>query len=49
MARPQQSISVKGYASQHCNIPRTYGPGKKNLQFTNNIKSEVEVEEYRNF
>ena len=29
MARPQQSIIVKAYASQHCNSPRTYGPGKK--------------------
>ena len=29
MDRPQQSIIFKAYASQHCNSPRTYGPGKK--------------------
>ena len=29
VARPQQSTTVKAYASQNCNIPRTYRPGKK--------------------
>ena len=29
MAIPQQSTIVKFSAPQHCNIPRTSGPGKK--------------------
>ena len=44
MARPQQSTIVKAPASQNCNSPRTYAPGKKNLQSTKNVKPEVEIE-----
>ena len=45
MARPQQSTIFKSSSSQHCNIPRTYGPGKKKIQSKKHVKSEVEIEE----
>ena len=49
MAKPQQSKIVKASASQNWNSPRTYGPGKKKPPIYKAYKSEVEVEEYRNF
>ena len=45
MARPQQPTIFKASAYQNCNIPRTYGPGKKNLQPTKYAKSEGGFEE----
>ena len=38
MTRPQKSTMVKASASQHCNNPRTYVPGNKNLQSTKHVK-----------
>ena len=49
MARPQQSTIVKSSVSQHCSSPSTYGPGKKNHQSTKYVKSEVEIDKYRDF
>ena len=49
MSRPQQSTNFQASASQNCNSPRTYEPGKKNLQSTKHVKSEGEVDEDRNF
>ena len=48
MARPQQSTIAKASISHNCNSLMTYGPEEKNLQSTNNVKSEVEVEEDNN-
>ena len=49
MTRPKQITIFKASAPRNCSSPRTSGPRNKNLQSTNNAKSEVEIEEDSDF